>query len=520
MSVNYSEGLSPYENKGKCGLPEKFDPPEILDSKVKVLADLIRNCSSMVAHTGAGISTSAGIPDFRGPKGVWTLEQQGKKPDVNITFDSARPTLTHMALVGLERAGQLSYLVTQNVDGLHLKSGFPRKKMSELHGNMFLEKCDKCHKEYVQMNAVPTLGLKPTGRACTQQKSRGNCRGKLRDTILDWEDALPERDLELADTHSRDADISLCLGTSLQIVPSGTLPLLTKKNGGKLVIVNLQPTRYDKKADVRIFGYVDEVMSKLMQLLDLNIPEWKESVFRDICNQEDVRSSDHANCKTEKAQNLTKVERQVEEHEDFHFEKAVVSIDEEKVEIPSRDEFMEESLPCQKKKYETSLKDEVEQSSFVEFTSSACLNSNESGTCDRLIRKVDDKPWMQERIENDDKKLEKQNFPEVAEGERQHVNSSRVDSENYENESRTNSKIIPEIIENISGTLEEETDHCSTENQRCGNTNGPPVTCQTNPFSVSDAAIKGADTVNFKRQNNDLSTQEMKKVKVECDSCT
>ncbi|XP_071964314.1 NAD-dependent protein deacylase sirtuin-6-like [Antedon mediterranea] len=278
MSVNYAEGLSPYDNKGKCGMPEVFDSIEKLDANVKQLAEWISDSQNVVVHTGAGISTAAGIPDFRGPKGVWTLEKQGKKPDVSITFDGARPTLTHLALLGLERAGVVKYVISQNVDGLHLRSGFPRSKLSELHGNMYVEECDKCCKQYVRKSAVPTLGLKLTGNNCTQTKSRGRCRGKLRDTVLDWEDALPARDLELSEQHSRDADLSLCLGTSLQIVPSGNLPLLTKKNGGKLVIVNLQATKHDKKADMKINYYVDDVMSRLMDHLKITIPKNSEEI--------------------------------------------------------------------------------------------------------------------------------------------------------------------------------------------------------------------------------------------------
>ncbi|MGH0181525.1 UNVERIFIED_CONTAM: hypothetical protein FKN15_007221 [Acipenser sinensis] len=192
---------------------------------------MIRNARNVVFHTGAGISTSVGIPDFRGPNGVWTMEEKGLTPRFDTTFEEARPSSTHLALLALQRSGSLKYLVSQNVDGLHVRSGFPR--------------------------------------------------GKLRDTILDWEDSLPDRDLNRADEACRSADLAVTLGTSLQIKPSGNLPLLTKRNGGRLAIVNLQPTKHDKHADLRIHGYVDDVMTKLMKHLGLEIPEWEGPVVRE-----------------------------------------------------------------------------------------------------------------------------------------------------------------------------------------------------------------------------------------------
>uniref|UniRef100_A0A0B6ZQJ5 protein acetyllysine N-acetyltransferase n=1 Tax=Arion vulgaris TaxID=1028688 RepID=A0A0B6ZQJ5_9EUPU len=274
MSVNYASGLSPYENKGKCGLPETFDSPEILSQKLDQLASLVRCSKHIVVHTGAGISTSAGIPDFRGPKGVWTLEEKGESPQFDITFDSAEPTATHMALVALERAGIVKYVVSQNIDGLHLKSGFPRNRLSELHGNMFIEECNKCGYQYIKKYCVPTMARNMTGGSCTQIKSRGTCRGKLIDTILDWENSLPEQDLNTAVEQCKKSDLTICLGTSLQILPSGNIPLLTKKNGGKIVIVNLQPTKHDKKCDLKIAAYVDDVMRRLCEALDVDIPKY------------------------------------------------------------------------------------------------------------------------------------------------------------------------------------------------------------------------------------------------------
>ncbi|XP_019712267.1 NAD-dependent protein deacylase sirtuin-6 isoform X1 [Hippocampus comes] len=308
MSVNYAAGLSPYADKGVCGLPEAFDSPEELKAKVTTLAQLVRESRYMVVHSGAGISTSAGIPDFRGPKGVWTLEEKGETPHFETTFEEARPSLTHMALLGLQRAGYLKYLISQNVDGLHVRSGFPSKGnfpftpsiqpvmedllslgavsyisfslldlLSELHGNMFVEECEKCCRQFVREKVIGVMGLKPTGRYCDVVRSRGlrACRGKLISTILDWEDALPDRDLNKADNASRQADLALTLGTSMQIKPSGDLPLVTKRKGGKIVIVNLQPTKHDKHAHLRINGYVDDVMKQLMEHLGLDIPKWE-----------------------------------------------------------------------------------------------------------------------------------------------------------------------------------------------------------------------------------------------------
>jgi mono-ADP-ribosyltransferase sirtuin 6 len=184
----------------------------------------VREASKIVAFTGAGISTSCGIPDFRGPNGVWTLQRAGQPlPKPKVCFAVAKPSLTHQALRALMDTGKLTYLVSQNVDSLHLRSGVPRRQLAELHGNCFAERCPKCRTEFIRDFEVETVGFKPTGRSCTA----GGCNARLKDFVLDWEDALPADELAASEAHARQADLAICLGTSLQITPACDIPVKT-----------------------------------------------------------------------------------------------------------------------------------------------------------------------------------------------------------------------------------------------------------------------------------------------------
>ncbi|CAK9148870.1 unnamed protein product [Ilex paraguariensis] len=269
MSLGYAEKLSYIEDVGKVGMSEIFDPPDVLQEKIERLAMMIQKSKHLVVFTGAGISTSCGIPDFRGPKGIWTLQREGKAlPEASLPFHRAMPSMTHMALVELEKAGLLKFVISQNIDGLHLRSGIPRKKLAELHGNSFMEICPSCGFEYLRDFEVETIGLKETPRCC----SNAACGSKLKDTVLDWEDALPQKEINPAERQCRMADVVLCLGTSLQITPACNLPLKSLRGGGRIVIVNLQKTPKDKKASLVIHGPVDKVVAGVMDLLNLGIP--------------------------------------------------------------------------------------------------------------------------------------------------------------------------------------------------------------------------------------------------------
>ncbi|XP_062078869.1 NAD-dependent protein deacetylase SRT1 [Humulus lupulus] len=283
MSLGYAEKLSFIEDVGQVGMTEHFDSSNVLQEKIERLATLIRKSKHLVVFTGAGISTACGIPDFRGPKGIWTLQREGKAlPEASLPFHRAMPSLTHMALVDLERAGILKFVISQNVDGLHLRSGIPREKLAELHGNSFMETCPSCGAEYLRDFEVETIGLKETSRRCSAKK----CGAKLKDTVLDWEDALPTKEMNLSEKHCRMADVVLCLGTSLQITPACNLPLKSLRGGGKIVIVNLQKTPKDKKASLVIHGFVDKVVSGAMKFLNRQIPPFvRIDLFQIVLNQ-------------------------------------------------------------------------------------------------------------------------------------------------------------------------------------------------------------------------------------------
>jgi hypothetical protein len=121
------------EKGGGLGIVELRDDPPLAASKIVHLAELIRNAKRCVVLTGAGISTSAGVSDFRGPNGVWTSESKGVAPPASKSFDTVHPTFTHMALAALVEAGRVELVVSQNVDGLHLRSGLPRARCPPPH---------------------------------------------------------------------------------------------------------------------------------------------------------------------------------------------------------------------------------------------------------------------------------------------------------------------------------------------------------------------------------------------------
>nr|XP_027199135.1 NAD-dependent protein deacetylase Sirt6-like [Dermatophagoides pteronyssinus]XP_027199137.1 NAD-dependent protein deacetylase Sirt6-like [Dermatophagoides pteronyssinus] len=285
MSVNYASGLSEYKNKGTCGTKELIDSDKKLARNIKILAEWIRKSKHCVIYCGAGISTAAGIPDFRGPNGVWTLEKRGQKPDESKmkSFDQCIPTFTHLAIITMINKGLVKHVVSQNIDGLFLKANIDRENLSELHGNYFVDECIDCHSRFIRHRPSPTMGCKFTGDKCAK------CDGPIHDTILDWEQELPDNEFDRAQIESEKCDLAICLGTSLQIEPANLLPLEVLKKSdnqhentddhlNKLVIINLQRTKFDRHADLIIHHYVDKVMELICQHLMIQISPYESAL--------------------------------------------------------------------------------------------------------------------------------------------------------------------------------------------------------------------------------------------------
>lgn len=277
--------------------------------------------NSCVVHVGAGLSTSAGIRDFRGKNGVWTeyLSKQ-KLPMTNVEchtsnlddcsdntfkkikletpdntpvsdstpiapaelkpFDETEPTLSHMALKQLCHSNYVKQIISQNVDGLFLKAGLERGYICELHGDFYLDECTCCKGRYIRCTASKTMRLQRSTIRCPKliEDTEKQCKGYLRDTILDWESPIPHMELRLATKFSKDCKLHICIGTSLQLSPSKDLVCNPKKyKHKKLVIINLQPTKFDSRADLVINYYADYIMNELMSALDIAIPIYDRS---------------------------------------------------------------------------------------------------------------------------------------------------------------------------------------------------------------------------------------------------
>jgi len=230
---------------------------------------------SKILDLGAGISTAAKIPDYRSKTGIWTLLEKGIEVKKELNLDQALPTAAHMAVSQLVHTGICKLVVSTNIDGLHRRSGVPYETLAELHGNCYRETCESCGKEFLRAFDTIKGGQSKdhyTGRSCDVE----GCAGRLRDSIVNFGETLSARDFQLASEMGQRVDLALVLGSSLRVSPACNLPRqAVLRNGGKMVIVNLQKTPFEDHAWLHLFGSVDDVMRMLLKELGIELPTFE-----------------------------------------------------------------------------------------------------------------------------------------------------------------------------------------------------------------------------------------------------
>jgi NAD-dependent deacetylase len=229
---------------------------------VEVIAGWLRDARQIVVLTGAGISTESGIPDFRGPEGVWTKDPAAElratiqhyvaNPDlrrhawrdrVDRPMWEVEPNAGHRALAELEQRAALHTLVTQNVDGLHQRAGSSPDIMIEIHGTIHEVKCLDCGWRGPMAETLDRVRAGEADPPCLL------CDGMLKSGTIAFGENLVAADLERAQRAAADTDVFLAIGTSLAVYPAAALPEIALRNRARLVILNAEPTPFDSYAD-------------------------------------------------------------------------------------------------------------------------------------------------------------------------------------------------------------------------------------------------------------------------------
>jgi len=245
---------------------------------VQTVRGWIAAARRIVVLTGAGISTDSGIPDFRGPQGVWTRNPQAEKmatlqhyvadPDVrkrswqdrlSSPAWQAKPNAGHLALVELERRGNLDTLVTQNVDGLHLMAGTSPERLIQIHGTMREVTCLACGERAPMERALARVRAGEDDPACR------SCGGILKSATISFGQSLVAADLTRAQQAAHRSDLMLAVGTKLSVWPIAGVVPTAKEAGARVVIINAEPTELDSMADAVLRGRISEILPRLVE---------------------------------------------------------------------------------------------------------------------------------------------------------------------------------------------------------------------------------------------------------------
>jgi NAD-dependent deacetylase len=242
-----------------------------LATAVAHLSRFIDDAQTIVPFTGAGISTECGIPDFRSPGGLWTKNQPipydefitsqdmrdeswRRRLALEEKFGAAKPGRGHRALASLYRSGKVPALITQNIDNLHQASGIAAADVVELHGNTTYAVCLDCGERY-------ELGWVRQKFKISQRAPECGCGGYIKTATVSFGQSMPAEAMERAEQLSKNCDLFLAVGSSLVVWPAAGFPLMAKRNGAALIIINREPTEFDDLADLVIRNDIGDALN-------------------------------------------------------------------------------------------------------------------------------------------------------------------------------------------------------------------------------------------------------------------
>ena len=249
-----------------------------LNDKIQKAADWIAESATVVVFSGAGLSTESGIPDFRSPGGVWdkydpedfsfqnflASEKSRERywqlaTEMYESIKNAPPNDAHLDIAELERLGKLDCVITQNIDGLHVKAGNSEERVIQLHGTSLYVTCLSCNKRYERDPIQERIRQGIRAPYCD------DCGGPLKPATISFGQSMPVEEMQEADRRSSTCDLFIVIGSSLVVQPAASFPLIARRSGAKLVIVNRDPTPYDSVADLVIHGEAGVTMAGILQ---------------------------------------------------------------------------------------------------------------------------------------------------------------------------------------------------------------------------------------------------------------
>jgi NAD-dependent deacetylase len=243
------------------------------DIAVAALRELLQSAERGVVFTGAGISTESGISDFRSPGGVWSRMQPiqfddfvrseemrreawRRKFEADTEMSAAEPNSGHRAVASLVTRGTVACVVTQNIDGLHQRSGVPEERIIELHGNTTYAKCLDCGHRHELAPIRAAFEADGTLPLCE------TCGGLVKAATISFGQAMPEDAMRKAEEETLACDLFIAIGSSLVVYPAAGFPILAKRNGATLVILNREPTDLDSMADLVVNAEIGETLAR------------------------------------------------------------------------------------------------------------------------------------------------------------------------------------------------------------------------------------------------------------------